>query len=171
VIVQVKEPAMRQSAFLRASVATLALAAMVCATLPEADAQRVRAGGAATATRSTASVNRSASAGNYNRSYSGTASASRTTVSRNATVNQNVNVTRNVNVDVDNRCCGNGEALAVAGAVAVTAAAIGSVAHSIPPSCTAVVSGGVTYQQCGSTWYQPQYAGTSVTYVVTSPPQ
>jgi hypothetical protein len=34
-----------------------------------------------------------------------------------------------------------------------------------------MVSGGVTYQQCGSTWYQPQYAGTSVTYVVTSPPQ
>ena len=151
--------------------AAMALAATVFTTMHEAGAQRVRGGGAATATRSSASVNRSASGGNYSGSYSGTASASRTSVNRNATVNQNVNVTRNVNVDVDNRCCGNGQALAVAGAVAVTAAAIGTVAHSIPPSCTAVVSGGVTYQQCGSTWYQPQYAGTSVTYVVTSPPQ
>jgi hypothetical protein len=166
-IVNLKEPAMRQPAFFRACVAALALISMVLAAIHEAGAQRVRAGGAATATRSTASVSRGASGG----SYSGTASASRTTVHRNAQVNQNVNVTRNVNVDVDNRCCDNGEALAVAGAVAVTAAAIGTVAHSIPPSCTAVVSGGVTYQQCGSTWYQPQYAGTSVTYVVTSPPQ
>jgi hypothetical protein len=154
---------MRLSAFPLAGVAAPALAALVLTAMHEAGAQRVRAGGAATATRSTASVNRG--------SYSGTASASRTTVNRNAQVNRNVNVSRNVNVDVDNGCCGNGQALAVAGAVAVTAAAIGTVAHSIPPSCTAVVSGGVTYQQCGSTWYQPQYAGTSVTYVVTSPPQ
>jgi hypothetical protein len=26
--------------------------------------------------------------------------------------------------------------------------------------------GGVPYQQCGSTWYQPQYVGTQVQYVV-----
>jgi hypothetical protein len=145
-------------------------AAVALAAIHEVGAQRVRAGGGASATRSTASVNRGASAGSYSGTYNGTASASRTTVNRNAQVNQNVNVNRTVNVDVDNRCCGNGEALAVAGAVAVTAAAVGSVTSSIPPSCTAVVSGGVTYQQCGSTWYQPQYAGTSVTYVVTSPP-
>jgi hypothetical protein len=29
---------------------------------------------------------------------------------------------------------------------------------------------GLTYQQCGSTWYQPQFAGTSTTYVVVAPP-
>jgi len=162
---------MRLSAFPRACVGALTLAVMVLTAIHEADAQRVRGGGAATATRSTATrTTASANRGAYGGSYSGTASASRTTVHRNATVNRNVNVSRNVNVDVDNGCCGNGQALAVAGAVALTAAAVGTVAHSIPPSCTAVVSGGVTYQQCGSTWYQPQYAGTSVTYVVTSPP-
>jgi len=161
---------MRLSTFPIVVVSAAALAAMLLATMHEAGAQRVRAGGAATATRSTASVNRSASGGSYSGNYSATTSASRTTVNRNAQVNRNVNVSRNVNVDVDNGCCGHGEALAVAGAVAVTAAAVGTVTHSIPPSCTAVVSGGVTYQQCGSTWYQPQYAGTSVTYVVTSPP-
>ena len=31
--------------------------------------------------------------------------------------------------------------------------------------------GNVTYQQCGDTWYQPQYAGTQLTYVVVNPPR
>jgi hypothetical protein len=168
---------MRLSTF---TFAAMLPAAMVLTAMHEADAQRVRAGGGAgggaaasrstTATRRTASANRSTASVNRG-NYNGTARASRTTVNRNAQVNQNVNVNRNVNVDVDNGCCGNGEVLAVAGAVAVTAAVVGSVTPSIPPSCTPVMSGGVTYQQCGSTWYQPQYAGTSVSYVVTNPPQ
>ena len=29
----------------------------------------------------------------------------------------------------------------------------------------------VTYQQCGNTWYQPQFSGTSTTYVVVNPPK
>jgi len=45
------------------------------------------------------------------------------------------------------------------------------VAYSLPPSCTVVVVGGISYQQCGSTWYEPQFAGTSVSYVVVSPPR
>ncbi|MFP6559095.1 hypothetical protein WJ542_12360 [Paraburkholderia sp. B3] len=28
----------------------------------------------------------------------------------------------------------------------------------------------VTYEQCGPTWYQPQYVGTQVRYVVVAPP-
>ena len=99
------------------------------------------------------------------------ANAGRTTVNRHAQVNRNVNVHRNINVDVDHRDHYRpGTALAVAGAVAVTAAAIGSIAYAIPPSCVTVVRAGATYQQCGSTWYQPQYAGTSMTYVVVAPP-
>lgn len=129
------------------------LAAMLVATQYEAAAQRGRGGGAAAS-----------------RSYSSTASASRTTVNRNVQVNQNVNVNRNVNVDVDNRDVYHPVARTAA-AVAVTAAAVGTVAYSIPPSCVPVVVSGVTYQQCGSTWYQPQFAGTSVTYVVANPPQ
>jgi len=94
-------------------------------------------------------------------------------VNRNANVNQNVNVNRNVNVDVDNGCCGNNPlaaAAVVTAGVAVTAAAIGSIAYSIPPSCVPVSVHGGTYQQCGNTWYQPQYAGTQVTYVTVNPP-
>lgn len=55
-------------------------------------------------------------------------------------------------------------------AVAVTSAAIGSIVHSVPPSCVSTVVNGIAYQQCGSTWYQPQYAGTSVQYVVVDSP-
>jgi len=55
---------------------------------------------------------------------------------------------------------------AIGAAAAVTAAAIGSVAYSIPSNCVYVNA----YYQCGSTWYQPQYAGSNVQYVVVNPP-
>jgi hypothetical protein len=38
-------------------------------------------------------------------------------------------------------------------------------------SCSSLVVNGMTYQRCGSTWYQPSYQGGSVTYIVVSPPQ
>lgn len=90
--------------------------------------------------------------------------------------NTNVNVDRHVDVDVDADRHWDGDdhpvarAAAVGAAVAVTAAAIGSIAYSIPESCVPVDVNGVTYQQCGSTWYQPQYAGDSVQYVVVDAP-
>ena len=92
-------------------------------------------------------------------------------------VNNNVNVNKNVNVDVDNRggCCNNGwdndyhpvaTAVAVGATVAVTSAIVGSIVNAPPPGCVPVNYGGMIYQQCGSTWYQPQ--GTQ--YVVIYPP-
>ena len=107
-------------------------------------------------------------------------------VNRNTNVNQNVNVNRNIDVDRDidvnvdrhygngyGGCCysGWGTAAAVATTAIVTAAVVGSVAHSLPPSCTVVVVNGFSYQQCGSTWYQPQISGGSTTYVVVNPPR
>ncbi len=59
----------------------------------------------------------------------------------------------------------------VATAAVATAAVVGSVVNSLPPSCSSVMVGNVAYQQCGSGWYQPHYAGSSVTYVVVNPPQ
>jgi hypothetical protein len=56
-------------------------------------------------------------------------------------------------------------------AVVGTAAVIGSRVNTLPPSCSSVVVGNVAYQQCGSSWYQPQYAGSQVTYVVVNPPR
>jgi hypothetical protein len=62
-------------------------------------------------------------------------------------------------------------AAAVVGTAAVlTAGAIGSIAYSLPSSCTVVLVDDATYEQCGSTWYRPQFSGTTTTYVVVSPP-
>jgi len=109
----------------------------------------------------------------------------RTSINRdvdvNRNVNRNVNVDRNVNrnvsyhrdidVDVDyHHYHPVARAAAVTATAAVTAAAIGSVVNSLPPSCTTVEQVGVTYQRCGSTWYQPRYVGTQVSYVVVTPP-
>lgn len=145
-----------------------------------------RSAGSANRSFSGGDVNRSA--GSVNRSFSGT------DVNRNfnsANVNRNfnnVNVNRNFNsvnvnrdVDVDggrwggwgDACCYHpaAAAAAVTAAAVTTAAVVGSSVHTLPPACSAVSVDGVVYQQCGSTWYQPQFAGTSVNYVVVNPPQ
>jgi hypothetical protein len=111
-------------------------------------------------------------------------------VTRNGDLNRNVNagdVNRNVNVDRDLDVHGNfyggydrwGHPVAAAAAVgtaagvagAVTSAALGSSAAVLPPSCSTVVVDGIGYSQCGSTWYEPYYSGTTVQYMVVSPPQ
>ena len=100
----------------------------------------------------------------------------RTNNVRSTSVN-NVNVNKNVNVDVDRRggCCGGGwdndyhpvaTAAAVTATVAVTSAIVGSMVRTVPPGCVPVNYGGMIYQQCGSTWYQPQ--GSQ--FVVINPP-
>ena len=108
-----------------------------------------------------------------------TASSSNVNVSHNTNINRNVNVNRDVDVNVNtyggynNGCCYHpvAKTAAVAAATVVTAAVIGSMVSSLPPSCSAVSVNGITYEQCGSTWYQPQFAGSSVTYIVVNPPQ
>lgn len=96
---------------------------------------------------------------------------------RSTSVN-NVNVNKNVNVNVDSHrggCCNNGwdndyhpiaTAAAVTATVAVTAAVVGSMVRTVPPGCVPVNYGGMIYQQCGGTWYQPQ----GPQYVVVYPP-
>jgi hypothetical protein len=93
--------------------------------------------------------------------------------------NVNVNANKNVNVNVNNNhrggCCGGGwdndyhpvaTAAAVTATVAVTAAVVGSMVRTVPAGCVPVNYGGYIYQQCGSTWYQPQ--GNE--YIVINPP-
>lgn len=90
----------------------------------------------------------------------------------NANRNTNVNANRNVNVNVDGgSCCGGGwdndyHPVAAAAVVAGTAAVIGSMVRTPPANCVPVNYGGMVYQQCGSTWYQPQ--GSQ--YIVVNPP-
>ena len=61
--------------------------------------------------------------------------------------------------------------VATAVAVTATAAVIGSIVRSIPPNCQTIIVNGYSYYQCGSTWYQPRYAGSDVTYVVVNNPR
>ncbi|WP_415913963.1 hypothetical protein [Paraburkholderia sp. J76] len=93
----------------------------------------------------------------------------------NINANRNINVNRNVNVDAHNNYHHGGwdddyhpiaTAAAVTATVAVTSAVVGSIVHSVPANCVPVNYGGMVYQQCGSTWYQPQGAQ----YVVVNPP-
>lgn len=105
-------------------------------------------------------------------------------VNRNVNKNVNVNTHRNVDVDVHHHggyygggCCYHDNYHPIATAAAVTATAmvtsaiIGSIVNTVPSGCSTVVVNGFAYQQCGSTWYQPQIAGSSTTYVVVNPPR
>ena len=87
--------------------------------------------------------------------------------------NTNINSNRNVNVNVDNNRGGwdndyhpVATAAAVTAAVVVTSAVVGSMVRTVPAGCVPVNYGGMIYQQCGSTWYQPQ--GSQ--YIVINPP-
>ena len=97
----------------------------------------------------------------------------------NGDVNRNLN--RDVNIDNDfdwdngwDGCCWHypvATGAAIAAGAAITSAAIGSVAYSLPSSCTVTVVNGVTYNNCDGTWYEPQFNGTTTTYIVVDPPQ
>jgi hypothetical protein len=160
----------------------IGLIAMTMCLVPFGNAQRRGGGGAAHSSRGSAqtSVNRNQ---NHNQNSN---------VNRNTNVNRNnnVNVNRNVNVNVHNDvnyhgggyygggyygggCCYHpvATAAAVTATAMVTAAVIGSVVDSVPPSCSVVVVNGATYQQCGSTWYQPQFTGSNTSYVVVAAPR
>ncbi|MGB8249001.1 MAG: hypothetical protein WCF02_01705 [Azonexus sp.] len=101
-----------------------------------------------------------------------------TSVNNTSNRNTNINANKNVNVNVNNNrggCCNNGwdndyhpvaTAAAVTAAVVVTSAVVGSMVNTVPAGCVPVNYGGYIYQQCGSTWYQPQ--GSQ--YVVINPP-
>ena len=89
----------------------------------------------------------------------------------NRDVSRDVSRDVNVDVDVDGGCCHNGwdndyHPVAAAAVIAGTAAIIGSMVNTVPASCVPINYGGMIYQQCGGTWYQPQGAQ----YIVVNPP-
>jgi len=93
---------------------------------------------------------------------------------RDLNMNRNVGVSRDINAGVDpgyGRVEHPVAAAAVVGAaVAVTAAAIGSVVYTVPSDCEVVYVNGVCYNNCNGTWYQPQLHGDDVEYTVVPPP-
>ena len=93
---------------------------------------------------------------------------------RNRNTNVNVNTNKNVNVDVDVDRRGhhhhhhnNGFWTGVA-VGAATAVVVGTVVSTLPSGCTTIIQNGISYQQCGTVRYQPQYSGNNVTYIVVN---
>ena len=160
---------------LPASLAALILASFSIA--PYADAAAARGGGGGGARAAGGGGARAGGGGGARQSaqVDNSRADTRTNNVRSTSVN-NVNVERDVNVNVEGHggCCGGWDndyhpvaaAAAISAGVAVTSAVVGSLVQSVPPSCVPVNYGGMVYQQCGSTWYQPQ--GSQ--YVVVNPP-
>jgi hypothetical protein len=97
-----------------------------------------------------------------------------TNINTNRNTNVNANSRRDIDIDIDvdndrHHHHPIGTAAAITATAVVTAAVVGSIVYTIPPSCVPVQVGNMIYQQCGNTWYQPQYAGASVQYVVIAP--
>lgn len=97
--------------------------------------------------------------------------------------NKNINIdnSKDIDIDVDRRGGGGyyyghnnynpvATAVGVTAAVMVTAAVIGSIVNTLPPSCSTVMVNGISYSQCGNDWYEPRYNGSSVSYVVVTNP-
>jgi hypothetical protein len=78
-------------------------------------------------------------------------------------------------------CCHYPWGAAAAGAAAGYAAAswddwdddyvVGDVTYVLPSECSVSVVNGITYQRCGDTWYEPQFVGDQVSYIVVTPPR
>lgn len=80
---------------------------------------------------------------------------------------RDVNINRNVNVDVDRHWgYSGGAAVAAVGA----AVAVGAIVSSLPPDCRTIVVDGVSYRDCGGTYYVPSYDGPNVVYEAVPPP-
>lgn len=54
--------------------------------------------------------------------------------------------------------------------VVASSPAVGSVVSILPDDCITTVVNGRVYRQCGSVWYQRQYNGSKVMYVVVPAP-
>lgn len=51
------------------------------------------------------------------------------------------------------------------------ALAIGTAVAALPDDCTTAEIGGIYYHHCGNVWYEPEYRGTEINYVVVKPPR
>jgi hypothetical protein len=101
-------------------------------------------------------------------------------VNRSGNTINNVNVNRNTNVQVNGYGGGYrgggyygggvyhpvAAGMVVGAAAAATAMAVGSYVSTLPPGCAPYNA----YYNCGGTYYQPQYEGDNVTYVVVENP-
>ncbi len=62
------------------------------------------------------------------------------------------------------------DATVVGSACVADRLAIGSIVSTLPDGSFVTVVDGCTYRRCGHVWFQPQYTGSDVTYVVVRAP-
>jgi hypothetical protein len=60
--------------------------------------------------------------------------------------------------------------VAIGATAAVTSAVVGSMLYTLPPACNPYPYASMTFYSCGGVYYQPQYQGSTVTYVVVDRP-
>src|SRR5262245_4370710 len=121
-----------------------------------AGVNRVNTDASRTSIRSTQDINRNVST---NRDVD-------RNINRDANVSRDFNLNRNVNVDANYDRWGHPVARGTAAGLA-----FGTTVAFLPNNCSTTVVDGVAYSHCGSDWYQPYYSGTTVQYMVVSPPQ
>ena len=63
-----------------------------------------------------------------------------------------------------------GVVVGTAAGVAAAAAPTTTYVTTLPCQTIAIVANGISYYQCGDTWYQRSYAGSQITYMVTTAP-
>ena len=80
----------------------------------------------------------------------------------------------NTNVNVNHYgyggCCYYRHPAHTAAAIVATAVVVGSIVNSLPRGCTTIYRNGFASQECGSTWYQLQFSGSSTTDIVVMVP-
>ncbi len=139
--------------------------------IPSGDSYRTAPAALSVSLFNTAEARRGGS-GNRNRSGNRNKNTNRNkNVNKNKNVNRNVN--KNVNVNVNhrnNRHYGSYRGRTVIGFTA--GLAVGSViaASTMPTTCTTVITNGISYRRCGSSYYQPFYQGDTVVYQVVNSP-
>jgi len=141
-----------------------------------AEARGGRGGGARGGSRGGASRGGSMNRGSGANRSTNTNRNRNTNTNRN--VNRNTNVNRNVNVNHyygGGGYHGGGRYGYWGGAAIVawtSAVVVGSMvaASTMPTTCTTFIHGGVTYRQCGTSYYRPYYQGDTVVYQVVKSP-
>ncbi len=128
-----------------------------------------------------------------NKSYSRGATGSSKSYSRGATgssrqyksgtINRHgdININKNVNVNVNKKYYNRGGSrhryynnynagAFAAGLIVGTAISASAYSSAYPSGCVATFVGNTTYYQCGTTWYQREYASSGTTYIVVNNP-
>jgi len=132
------------------------------------------------ATGSSKSYNRGATGSSKSSSRGATGSSRQYksgTINRHGDININKNVNVNVNKKYYNRGGSrhryynhyNAGAFA-AGLIVGTAISASAYSSAYPSGCVATFVGNTTYYQCGTTWYQREYASSGTTYIVVNNP-